>query len=565
MATPGKPFPVDTSPTKDVVVTGLTKDATVEACILDLLDNSVDAARNSAMRIAGTIEAPQSYDGYQITITFSGTELRIADNCGGISVKQLQSDVMRFGKRSGHYHGIGAFGVGLNRAIFKLGHEALIATDTGKERSQLILKTEDYLRELDKWEITARQFPSTGEVGTTIEISRLPEDIAHQFADKGWVGTRREEIGRVYGRFIEKGLVIDVNGIEAKSLEVPIRENGPYEIEHRFYKTDHGVSIYISYGQHRDHRFTKEKGYDIDKNRKLTDQFGWNVLCNDRAILTCDTSDKTGWDDFHSEYYGFVGSVNFECADPSKLPWNTTKSGVDLNNPAYRMALGGMRAFVRKWKSIADKRKRETPPKPIPPKKGKEVKGSASRSRTKRAKAKIVIKPKPVEKPDHHEFRTILPADVDERYCFDKHLKVVHEAKELDLGDAAYTGMALMRMLFEFSVAAYLVRHGKYEDLRQFAIQRRRSRGVKIEPADERKVNPAVEEIIPYLDNNPSVWGAKENYLRHSLKKMGAHVATLNTALHNPFQPVERSKAFEIREEILPMVRHLIETKQEGS
>jgi hypothetical protein len=224
------------------------------------------------------------------------------------------------------------------------------------------------------------------------------------------------------------------------------------------------------------------------------------------------------------------------------------------------MALGGMRAFVKKWKSIADKRKREAPPKPIPPKKAK-----PSETKSHKRKQKKSEKQKPVEKPDHHEFRTILPDDIDERYCVDKHLKVVHEAKTLDLGDFAYTGMALMRMLFEFTIAAYLVRHGKFDELRQFAIERRRGKGLKIAPADEKKVTPQMEEIVPFLENNPSVWGAKESYLRHSLRKMAAHVSTLNTALHNPFQPIERSRAFEMRDEILPMMRHLIETKQDGA
>jgi hypothetical protein len=369
MAAGGTLFEVDTRPTKDVVVRGLTTDATVEACILDLIDNAVDAARDDAMRASGTSEVPKSYDGYEIALTLDGTKLQIKDNCGGIAVKDLKSEVLRFGKRVTHDHGIGAFGVGLNRAIFRLGHEAQIITDTGKERSSLILKTEEYLRDPDNWNITARKLPTAGKDGTTIEITRLFEPIAHMFAEKEWVDSRREEIGSIYGRFISKGLSIKVNDIPAKSLEVPIRENGPYEIERRFYKTEDGVSIYIEYGQHRDHRFGKERDYDQERNRPLTDQFGWNILCNDRAVLTCDTSDRTGWDDYHSEYYGFVGYVNFESADPAKLPWNTTKSGVDLNNPAYRMALGGMRAFVKKWKSIADKRKREAPPKAIPAKK----------------------------------------------------------------------------------------------------------------------------------------------------------------------------------------------------
>lgn len=228
--------------------------------------------------------------------------------------------MLRFGKRSAHDHGIGAFGVGLNRAIFKLGHQTQLITDTGKERSALILNTDEYLADADQWDVVARQFPSAGKDGTTINIGRPPEEIAHLFADKDWVDTQRQEIGRIYGHFIAKGLSIVVDGTPAKNLEIPVRENGPYEIEHRFYKTEDGVSIYMKYGQHRDHRFSKEKDYEADRNRNLTDQFGWNILCNDRAILTCDTTDKTGWDDYHTEYYGFVGYVSFEADDPSKLP-----------------------------------------------------------------------------------------------------------------------------------------------------------------------------------------------------------------------------------------------------
>ena len=41
-----KEFPVDTSPTKRVVVDSITRDATDEECIFDLIDNAIDAARN---------------------------------------------------------------------------------------------------------------------------------------------------------------------------------------------------------------------------------------------------------------------------------------------------------------------------------------------------------------------------------------------------------------------------------------------------------------------------------------------------------------------------------------
>ena len=247
MKSAGKAFDVDTSPTKDVVVRGVTRDASVEACLHDLIDNSVDAIRADVQR---RMPLPTSdiYRGYEISVTINGTELRIKDNAGGIPINLLRSEVLRFGKRSAHYNGIGTFGVGLNRAIFRLGQIAQIITDTGAERSSLILRTEDYLREADDWNVTAQQLPTSGDLGTMIDITRLPEDIAHLFADKDWVNERREQIGRIYSRFIAQGLTIEFGPKPARNLEIPIRENGPYEIEQRYYKTEDGVSIYIRCG-----------------------------------------------------------------------------------------------------------------------------------------------------------------------------------------------------------------------------------------------------------------------------------------------------------------------------
>ena len=566
MSRAGKPFSVDTHPTKDVVVNGLTKDATVQACIFDLIDNSVDAARDtifSDREPKDRNELPSSYAGFEIRLTFSSNGFKIGDNCGGIAVDALKKLVMRFGKRSSHNFGIGTFGVGLNRALFKLGKVSHLKTDTGKQRAELILRVDEYLAADNTWELPAEQFESTGNAGTEIEIRQLPSDIASQFADKDWIDTQREEIGRRYGRFIAKGLAIQVQGKPVKNREIRIREDGPYEGEYKFYKTEDGVQIHVQYGQHDDHRFTNERAeYDADKNKQITDQFGWTVFCNDRAILIADRTYKTGWENkFHTEFYGFVGSVSF-VGDPNKLPWNTTKTDVDLNNPAYQMALTDMRKFTQKWRKLADQRKKsaEAPRKP-PPKKGKPETGKGKPTRTKGSPAK---KSKPTVKEDHNQFRTVLPTDVDEKYCFDKHLKLVHECKALDIVENSYTGLVLLRVVVETSISMLLHRSGKYNALRQYAIDERRKSGRKIDAADEKKVLPILDEMLPYLDKNPQVWGAKEGYLKHSLKRMAAHKGVLNSAAHNPFQTISYTVALEIRDEVLPMLRHFIETERVG-
>lgn len=562
MARTSKPFKVDTHPTKEIIVTGLTRDATVEACIFDLIDNSIDAARETIFKRLtpdAREELPDSYNKYTIEVTLNGSEFKIEDNCGGIPVEKLKTLVLRFGQRSNHPMGIGAFGVGLNRALFKLGKVSHLKTDTGKQRAELVLNVDDYLKRKDVWELPAEEFNTSNRIGTDIEITQLPVDIARDFADNSWVKKLRYTIGRRYAHFIAKKLVITVNGIAAKNEAVPIRENPPveYEGDYKFYKMPDGVAIHLQYGQHKDHRFSNEKDYDEKRNSELTNQYGWNILCNDRTILFSDQSRKTGWDTkLHTEHYGFVGYASF-VGDPEKLPWSTTKTDVDLNNPAYGEALKGMRDFAKRWRATADKRKKsKAAPRKVAPKK---------RSKPSRPSAKKPTVPRPTIKLDHNEFRTVLPEDINEQLCNDKHLALVHEAKEIDIVDCSYAGLAVIRMLFEISAIKYLDRNGKYNELLKFAIDRYEKKLEKKEKklTDEQKKKfvPNFDDMIPFLHNHPEVWGAaKQTHLRHSLSDMGKYQPRLNSVLHNPFQAINKTEALQIRDAVLPLLRHMIET-----
>lgn len=580
MAAKAEALTVDTRPTKEVVVDSLTRDASVEACIFDLLDNAVDAARNAAYADHPGHEQPllESYDGFVIELSLEAGGLRIKDNCGGIPADALSHVALRFGQRSSHRYGIGIFGVGLNRALFKLGGRSRIVTDTGTERSELELDIADYISSAD-WEIPARRLATRGLRGTDITIGSPSTDISRKFGDHDWVAKRFVDVSERYGRLIEKGLSISVNGARVESAIPQIRENSPLAGERKFFRTGDDIGIYIEYGQHSGHRFTKEPDYDYDANKRLTGEFGWTVFCNDRAVLISDTTSITGWDKkFHSEFYGFVGHVSFVSADPSRLPWNTTKTGVDFSNPAYQAALNDMQSFAENWRSLNNKRKKKpalptiapAPPSspassPNPPSAAtpapRPTLTPAAKPQPKASPTPPVVK-SPVIKPDHHEIREILPPDVDEGHCNDKLLALVHEAKELDFIKLPYSGLALIRMLFETAFTHFAIRTGRIDDVKTFGVERREKRMDRVLTDEEKKKFTArVDEIIDYLDANPQTLGAgKAGHMSHGLKRFKNAQQTMNSAMHNPFQPIDRLVAIGLRTELVPLLRHLIES-----
>ncbi|MCH8488728.1 MAG: ATP-binding protein [Oceanicaulis sp.] len=561
-----KPFIVSTKPTKQVVVSSLTKDATVRACIFDLIDNSIDAARNRIFKDLAENQSrnlPDSFEGFRISLQLNGSGLKIQDNCGGITVDDLRDMVLRFGRVSSHELGIGVFGVGLNRAIFKLGRTAHLKTDTGNQRAELVLNIEQYIADDDNWDLPAEEFESSGQIGTELEIRQPPEEISQEFADSNFAEKIRAEIGRRYGRFISKNLSINVNGVPVTAREVSMRENGPFPIENKFYRTPGGVDVYIKVGEHSEHRFSGENGYDREKNKQLTEEYGWTVYCNDRAIIVADTTRTTGWDTkFHSEFYGFVASVSFVAADPSKLPWLTTKTDVDLNNAAYKAALDDMRKFAERWRTFTDryKKNRKAQSLAIPPAPQKRSEERAPHQTTEERTKSPTPSTKPATgKVGHNSLRYVLPEDISEHHCNDKFLEIVREAKSLDIGVHPYAGLALIRMLFEFSVTIYMIRVGKDAELKDFAMTKRSEKSGKAITSPN-SFSPRLEEVLAYLQEHPETWGPlKANHVKTSINKLAKQSPLINGALHNPFQAVHRSLVFQIRDESLHALRHLIE------
>jgi len=93
----------------------------------------------------------------------------------------------------------------------------------------------------------------------------------------------------------------------------------------------------------------------ISDQEKYGPSGGWYIFGNNRLILGPDHTDKTGWGakkpiripEYHPQFYRFRGFVFLSAEDPRELPWNTSKTNMDLDSPIYRTVLQQMIVMMR--------------------------------------------------------------------------------------------------------------------------------------------------------------------------------------------------------------------------
>ncbi len=127
-------------PTKDFFIDMLTRDIPLEWAILDLIDNSVDGARDKIVKSGKVLIDANAYKGYEIRIVLSENEFIIQDNCGGFSKHAAETYAFKFGRPKlikpedkFPVGSVGRFGVGMKRGIFKLGSYFIVETKNGND------------------------------------------------------------------------------------------------------------------------------------------------------------------------------------------------------------------------------------------------------------------------------------------------------------------------------------------------------------------------------------------------------------------------------------------------
>lgn len=354
-------------PTKEFFIDMLVRDVRLIDAIVDLVDNSVDAANRLAKG--------GSLTGYEIRISLSGKEFLIEDNCGGMTVNAARHYAFCFGRHHNDPElreldvdgatAIGQFGVGMKRTIFKLGRFFKVSSVTTSSRFTIEQDVDEWLADHNtnwhfKFSEVEENRPQTGPFGTTLRVTRLNKVAAEELQTENFGIALAEKVKSAVPGALAAGLSLFINGtrisanvaellssrdIQPSSKNVTIRVPGKGTVELRLIA---GI--------------LKPPGDTVE--RGLRDG-GWYIFCNNRQIVAADQSALTGWGtrsmvQYHPDYAFFRGYAFFSSDVGSILPWTTTKNGVDSDSPVFRQgmleATDVMRPVIDFLKSLAKER-----------------------------------------------------------------------------------------------------------------------------------------------------------------------------------------------------------------
>lgn len=539
-------FTVRTDVDPSYLQNALTKDITTLECVFDLIDNCIDAARDNLLSLPHTsfdhYGLPASYDGYSISIHFCSNWIAVLDNALGIDEETLANRTLRPGAESNHRFGIGYFGIGLKRALMKLGKGYWISTDTGEQSSKIEFRRD----QLGGGQLVGYRKSSRGKAKTLICLSDLESMVAHEISASGWKDTAIKELSRRYGLFVSKGLSISVNGSRVPPFGPGIRDTGPVAHQTDSDEID-GVRIFVDAGMHADYRISDETDHDKAVNKKLTDQYGWYFVCNDRIVEVATHQRSLGWTaTWHQEYYGFVGWVRFVSEDLSgngDLPWDTKKTSINPYSPKFLKVASKLQVFAENYKrENKAARPKEGSPAPQPPHKPKPPPPSA-----------------PAPKPsDHNENWTTLFPPVGVAYNHDKLKALVFEASQLELTHP-YAATMLFRSIVENAISLYVKRAGKYADLKRMVFDDQERDGRPFTDVQKKNYAPNLANIVTWILGNPEIF--PEEIRRECLTSMQnfkKYLPVIQKVVHESAL-TNSGKIKDIRDECWTVIKFILE------
>jgi len=338
-------------PTKRFFLDNFIKDIGLEDAILDLADNSVDSIlRTYGIEISPDLLIDQNFQVPEdlpepplIRIQLSEDRFEIEDFGGGIEYDDAREIVFRFGRPEEYIKGLlGIYGIGLKRAVFKLGNNIEVESRTPKSGFRVTFRVDEWATDEDDWTfpmVRIDNADSLEESGTRIVVTELNDGVKLRINEGGFYKILADELAETYSLFIDRFLTIELNDEEISAAPLPIGISDELVPGHENYSWDAvNLELFAGLAKRINGKWSAARA-------------GWYVLCNGRVVVSANKEKLTGWGSvgpaFQPKHRGFVGIAFFFSDDPTKLPWDTTKRGLDVESRVYQLARKEMATLAK--------------------------------------------------------------------------------------------------------------------------------------------------------------------------------------------------------------------------
>ena len=306
-----KTMQVDANPTKEFFIYMITRDIETKAAIVELIDNSIDGAKK--------IRKNNDYRGLKINIEFNKDHFIIKDNCGGFDIETATKYAFKFGRpadresEKGFYTGL--FGIGMKRALFKLGGGFTVTSTTASTKFTIVVDVEEWKKNPEwffpMYDVVENGSFSESEQGTSITIDKLYPEQSSNFSNRAFENMLFSYVEKYRSVEAENGLEIQINRKVVSFFKEKLIENENVKCYRNYIKTETGKIRIIAGIAHNG----------------IPENAGWYVFCNGRLVLFADKTNNTGWGveyrGYHPSLASFRGYVYFESESLFDLPFQT--------------------------------------------------------------------------------------------------------------------------------------------------------------------------------------------------------------------------------------------------
>lgn len=558
----------------------LTTDISVLESILDLIDNSIDAARDVLLSSGVDFDKyglPNSYSGFKIHIRLDQKSICIFDNCGGIDEETLKTRALKIADSSNHKFGIGHYGIGLKRALLKFGRDYAMSSDDG----YTAIKMKFSSQMIGKDSITGDVYKTVGKRNTLFIVSGIKPDVIKDIERNEWFKRAVEILNVRYAVYTSKGFKISVSNPYFKSFEriqgyIPsLRKDCAIKLDKALLEID-GVRAFIDYGVHEKYYFRSEKNHSVSANTDLTQEFGLYFICNDRVIVFASKAKEYGWKPgaWHSEYNGFVAIVRFVSEDSTKIPWNTVKTALRTESELFMRVKGDLQGFADKYRR--DARNIFHKPKEkwagtssvnnsaqssaatrngTPPDVAKTTGAANSQSPKGQAAAGAS------QNLHIQNWETLLPPEfpcTSHEYILDS---FIIEATRVKLSTAPIACVMLLRSILEKSLKTFIVSSGRFQSVKDHYFARvdeenKRKNKEALSEEYKKRQTLNLEMMLGWLNDHSvaiEIFGAERPKLALATKNASKHTKKMNGLVHG-IDAIDEGQAREIRNEIYALL-----------